>query len=663
MGRIRAALQVAIAAQDAARAQIARLSAGEAVPTDAALADERSRRDRAWAPVRDSYLEGSINEPPDERTDKVSKFDDAIATADRVADRKAVEAERIASLNFSEQALSEAEEAIAAVEAQLKELATTMLARVGEFDQSFPDLVGRLPTLPGIAGFLDRRADVQALQTTAQNAVTACQSLEAAIAPTLDLLVQAEAKANLAPPADYPVAARVQAAIEAIRLHDEAHGDYRRDLRDLDVDSQTLGGQNAELARLTAEEAVWVRNWPAAVAAIGLPPAVMPAGASKVVSEWMGAPGVLGMIAQTQRRLVRMDEDELALVDILSTLAGQILVTLPSDPIAATEMLHSLWDAADKVRQRRSALTPEVDALKIRVAARIEAFTVAQDATTTLAAKVGVMDDDDALKAAAAQFRRAADLAKTRAEAVRSITLAGDGLDVADLRVAWAQRDMDELQAELTVATDEATAIGNEIETAIEAVQARRTVLEGFETDTGVNHAVALRESAIAEIHATIERYLELTVAHEAITRAIAIIRNEQQDPLIRRAANFLALMTKGEFERIDTDIDDKGEPVVVGRRANGAAVAVSAMSDGVRDQLFLAFRLASIESYCRATEPLPFIADDILVHFDDPRSAATLDLLSEFAQTNQVLLFTHHLSVRDAAGALGQRAQVVELQ
>ena len=78
-------------------------------------------------------------------------------------------------------------------------------------------------------------------------------------------------------------------------------------------------------------------------------------------------------------------------------------------------------------------------------------------------------------------------------------------------------------------------------------------------------------------------------------------------------------------------------------------------MSDGTRDQLFLAFRLASLENYAASTEPLPFVADDILVHFDDERSAATLDLLARFAETNQVLLFTHHERVAvQAQDALG---------
>ena len=90
----------------------------------------------------------------------------------------------------------------------------------------------------------------------------------------------------------------------------------------------------------------------------------------------------------------------------------------------------------------------------------------------------------------------------------------------------------------------------------------------------------------------------------------------------------------------------------------------VATLSEGTRDQLFLAFRLASLERYGELAEPLPFIADDILVHFDDARSKATLRLLAEFGKRNQVLLFTHHESVRNAAAELVEEAvaSVVEL-
>ena len=62
--------------------------------------------------------------------------------------------------------------------------------------------------------------------------------------------------------------------------------------------------------------------------------------------------------------------------------------------------------------------------------------------------------------------------------------------------------------------------------------------------------------------------------------------------------------------------MDGKGNPVVGGVRAGGSGVEPAAtMSEGAGDQMLLAFRLAGITAYCAAAEPLPFIADDLLVH------------------------------------------------
>ena len=65
---------------------------------------------------------------------------------------------------------------------------------------------------------------------------------------------------------------------------------------------------------------------------------------------------------------------------------------------------------------------------------------------------------------------------------------------------------------------------------------------------------------------------------------------------------------------------------------ADGTECPVDALSDGARDQLYLALRAAAIEAHAARAEPLPFIADDLLVHFDDARAAAALDVLASWA-------------------------------
>jgi chromosome segregation protein len=71
--------------------------------------------------------------------------------------------------------------------------------------------------------------------------------------------------------------------------------------------------------------------------------------------------------------------------------------------------------------------------------------------------------------------------------------------------------------------------------------------------------------------------------------------------------------------------------------------------------------RLALLER--RTAEPLPFIADDLLASFDEPRTAQALDLLAAFGRDRQVILFTHHAHVADIARErLGTRVDVVPL-
>jgi uncharacterized protein YhaN len=165
------------------------------------------------------------------------------------------------------------------------------------------------------------------------------------------------------------------------------------------------------------------------------------------------------------------------------------------------------------------------------------------------------------------------------------------------------------------------------------------------------------------EMHNALRQYVEMILAHDRLSAAMDRVRAEQQDPLVLRASQLFAAVTRNAFVGIETDVDERGDPIVVGRRVSGETVHVRTMSDGTRDQLFLAFRIAGIEQYCRAAEPLPFIADDLLVHFDDDRTAATLELLAQLGTITQMLLFTHHQRVVEAAEGLADKGRVVVLE
>ena len=56
----------------------------------------------------------------------------------------------------------------------------------------------------------------------------------------------------------------------------------------------------------------------------------------------------------------------------------------------------------------------------------------------------------------------------------------------------------------------------------------------------------------------------------------------------------------------------------------------------------------------------MPLIFDDILVNFDDERSRATLEILSNLSEKTQILFFTHHLRLVELAQKSVGRKRVV---
>ena len=137
--------------------------------------------------------------------------------------------------------------------------------------------------------------------------------------------------------------------------------------------------------------------------------------------------------------------------------------------------------------------------------------------------------------------------------------------------------------------------------------------------------------------------------------------RQRHQDPVIAATSRHFAMVTGGAFEGVVVDYDSGDQPVLKGSRANGERVALEAMSEGTRDQLFLSLRLAILAQ--RSVEPLPFIGDDLLASFDDMRTAHALDMLSDFGASRQPILFTHHRHVADIAmDRLGARVDVIEI-
>ena len=142
-------------------------------------------------------------------------------------------------------------------------------------------------------------------------------------------------------------------------------------------------------------------------------------------------------------------------------------------------------------------------------------------------------------------------------------------------------------------------------------------------------------------------------LAYAVLKGLIERYREANQAPILKRAGEIFSRITLGAYARLKTEETDKGQVILVAVAADGEEKRVEQLSDGTRDQLYLALRLATYERLNEAGRALPLILDDILVNCDDPRAEATLGVLAEVAHDAQILFFTHH----DHMTALARKA------
>ncbi|MBW1720289.1 MAG: hypothetical protein JRJ43_12175, partial [Deltaproteobacteria bacterium] len=151
-------------------------------------------------------------------------------------------------------------------------------------------------------------------------------------------------------------------------------------------------------------------------------------------------------------------------------------------------------------------------------------------------------------------------------------------------------------------------------------------------------------QGVLARLETDAEQYVRLRLASTVLSQAIERYREKNQGPILKRSTDLFARMTLGSFEGLRLEFNERGDAVLVGVRPGGKEiVGVGGMSDGTADQLYLAVRLASLETYLERNEAIPFIVDDILIKFDDERAVATLQVLAQLAERTQIIFFTHH--------------------
>jgi uncharacterized protein YhaN len=246
--------------------------------------------------------------------------------------------------------------------------------------------------------------------------------------------------------------------------------------------------------------------------------------------------------------------------------------------------------------------------------------------------------------------------------AEQDLTQAADGLSLENLRKESESVGADELKAELDRLAAASSEVVNQIASLSNEFGAQKIAFDALDgTDQGAR-AEAQRQEAIAAMVDAAERYLRLQTAARLLKWSIDKFRETKQGPMLSKASTIFNGLTMASFSRLL--VDSEGEtPRLFGVRPSGEQVDVTGMSEGSRDQLYLALRLAALELQDEQGFSMPLIADDLFINFDDRRTAAGLKVLGELSRSMQVVFLTHHDHlVPLAKEVLGADLNVVQL-
>jgi uncharacterized protein YhaN len=413
----------------------------------------------------------------------------------------------------------------------------------------------------------------------------------------------------------------------------------------------------AEASREAARAALAEHRkiWPAAMAAIGLVSEATPAQAEAALAVWQSVAVPKASHERESRSVDTIEADLRAFDHDVSAVVARVAPSLAGE--SAQEALARLSARLATMRNAAASCERLHEAAVQRASDRnaLVARRASSAATLDSARRMLDLVEDAALANAVERLTLRHQLEAEGVALRHDLQEVGDGRDEAVLRQEQEGLDLDQLPGSIEREQVRQGQLLKDIADASAFHQQKRGELDALLKGRDAGAAAAERAEANAELLSVAERWLLRSAASRLATHAIERHRAKIQDPLIARASLLFANATGNAFSGLGVAYGDDDQPMLVAQRADSERVQVAGLSEGTRDQLFLALRLALLER--RTSEPMPFVGDDLLTSFDEDRTLATLRLLAMAGQKQQVILFTHHRHVVDLAKSMRELA------
>lgn len=321
-----------------------------------------------------------------------------------------------------------------------------------------------------------------------------------------------------------------------------------------------------------------------------------------------------------------------------------------------TKLVRRLNDAAKAATKRDTYHDQITELSDCRDEAR-QQLAEATESLSRLAESHNVCVGED-LDMLADRARRAADPLEREAEARRTIESALDpGSDPTALIERLSDDDQDSVEQDLEKARHDVERAQIEAERCLaEHISAsdRLTELEKATSAAEAEAEVAARQAEVARLT---EEWAILALQRKLLNNVLDALAASDNRPLLDHAGRMLEKLTGGRWAALRAD-DSDGSRTLSVIHGDGQGFGTSELSEGTVDQVFLTLRLAAVaelhrERVATGEQALPLVLDDVLMAFDEDRTTSALEVLADLAPGLQVIVFTHHAFVADAAAEL----------
>ena len=427
----------------------------------------------------------------------------------------------------------------------------------------------------------------------------------------------------------------------------EAKGRRMALTRQIEADRANLDGLKGAGQAAQADCDAWGAHWQSVLLAMGYPLDIAPEQLEPeldVMAQMDQLFNRMGAIRTERIDTMQADLDGLAAT--AQALAKRVApeptgewTGLSTDEICLS--LSRMWNACSAAHQHSSVLAQRALDLSAQRDKATQAHLAVVSSLNHLQA-LALAPDMVALDAAITRSDRQRDLDTQTAELDAQLIAHADGLTQDALRQELANTDPEAMAAEVARLNGAVEDLVNEISQLSHTHGIQKTAFDALSGSGQGAEAEGRRQLAIAAMSEAAGRYLALQTAQMLLKWSIERFRETRQGPMLAKASGMFQTLTEGSFARLLVD-SDGDKPRLLGIRAEGPSVDVKGMSDGTRDQLYLALRLAALELQVDQGLNMPLIADDLFINFDDGRTTAGLKVLGELSRKMQIVFLTHH--------------------